>query len=96
MGHCAATVAAVGPAVAHLAELAIAQLSNAGGSLAGALHNMPDVTTSMVVFTGFACPSATPLPAFRMLQAGRGPAGLGGGCGRVASPLFPGYAPSRA
>ena len=49
----AIAVSAVGLAVTGLFELAIALLSGSVGLLGDALHNLSDVSTSLVVFVGF-------------------------------------------
>jgi hypothetical protein len=51
--HQAIGVSAVGLAVTGAAELAIAVLSGSVGLLGDALHNISDVSTSLVVFVGF-------------------------------------------
>src|SRR5246127_5671370 len=49
----AIAVSAVGLTLTGLVELAIALLSGSVGLLGDALHNLSDVSTSLVVFLGF-------------------------------------------
>jgi len=58
----AIAVSAIGLTITGLAELAIALMSNSVGLLGDALHNVSDVSTSLVVFIGFRLSnrSATP------------------------------------
>ena len=49
----AVAVSAVGLCVTGLLEMAIAILSGSAGLLGDALHNLADVSTSLVVFVGF-------------------------------------------
>jgi divalent metal cation (Fe/Co/Zn/Cd) transporter len=46
-------VSAIGLGVTGLIEIAIAVLSGSVGLLGDALHNLSDVSTSLVVFVGF-------------------------------------------
>jgi cation diffusion facilitator family transporter len=58
----AIAISAIGLALTGLAELTVALLSNSVGLLGDALHNVSDVSTSLVVFIGFRVSkrSATP------------------------------------
>lgn len=51
--NCAVGASAIGLALTGIVELAIALLSGSVGLLGDALHNLSDVSTSMVVFVGF-------------------------------------------
>jgi cation diffusion facilitator family transporter len=88
----AIAVSAVGLAVTGLAELAIALLSNSVGLLGDALHNVSDVSTSLVVFVGFRVSkrSATPAHPYGYERA-EDLAGLGVALVVWASALIAGY-----
>src|SRR6516164_5565624 len=49
----AIAISAIGLGLAGLVELAISLLSGSVGLLGDALHNLSDVSTSLVVFVGF-------------------------------------------
>lgn len=56
----AVAVSAIGLTVTGLAELAVALLSGSVGLLGDALHNLSDVSTSLLVFLGFRVSRRTP------------------------------------
>jgi cation diffusion facilitator family transporter len=88
----AIAVSAIGLALTGLAELAIALLSNSAGLLGDALHNVSDVSTSLVVFIGFRLSkrSATPDHPYGYERA-EDLAGLGVALVVWASAIFAGY-----
>ena len=88
----AIAVSAIGLALTGLAEFAIALLSNSAGLLGDALHNLSDVSTSLVVFIGFRVSkrSATPSHPYGYERA-EDLAGLGVVLVVWASAVFAGY-----
>jgi cation diffusion facilitator family transporter len=88
----AIAVSAIGLAITGLAELAIALLSNSAGLLGDALHNVSDVSTSLVVFLGFRLSKrgATPDHPYGYERA-EDLAGLGVALVVWASAVFAGY-----
>jgi cation diffusion facilitator family transporter len=86
-------VSALGLALTGLIELAIALVSGSVGLLGDALHNLSDVSTSLVVFLGFRFSKrpATPTHPYGYERA-EDIAGLGVALVVWASALFAGYA----
>ncbi len=85
-------VSALGLALTGLVELGIAWLSGSVGLLGDALHNLSDVSTSLVVFVGFRLSkrSATPTHPYGYERA-EDIAGLGVALVVWASALFAGF-----
>jgi cation diffusion facilitator family transporter len=89
----AIAISAIGLALTGLAELAIALVGNSVGLLSDALHNLSDVSTSLVVFIGFRVSRRTATPGHPYgYERAEDLAGLGVALVVWASAVFAGYA----
>jgi cation diffusion facilitator family transporter len=94
--HRAIVVSAVGLGFAGAAELAIALVSNSVGLLGDALHNLSDVSTSALVFVGFAVSKKAPSRRYPSgYERAEDIAGLGVALVIWASAVFAGVASYR-
>ncbi|MGH3765601.1 MAG: cation diffusion facilitator family transporter [Pseudonocardiaceae bacterium] len=85
-------VSAVGLAVTGLMELVIAVFTGSVGLLGDALHNLSDVSTSLVVFLGFRVSRRTPTQRYPYgLERAEDLAGLGVAVVVWASAIFAGW-----
>ncbi|MGH3717786.1 MAG: cation diffusion facilitator family transporter [Pseudonocardiaceae bacterium] len=85
-------VSAVGLAATGLVELGIAVLTGSVGLLGDALHNLSDVSTSLVVFLGFRVSRRTPSERYPYgLERAEDLAGLGVALVVWASAVFAGW-----
>jgi cation diffusion facilitator family transporter len=85
-------VSALGLAVTGLVELGIAVLTGSVGLLGDALHNLSDVSTSLVVFLGFRISRRTPSERYPYgLERAEDLAGLGVALVVWASAVFAGW-----
>jgi cation diffusion facilitator family transporter len=88
----AVAVSAMGLGVTGLIEIAIAIVSGSAGLLGDALHNLSDVSTSIVVFIGFRVSKRRATPAYPYgYERAEDLAGLGVALAIWASAVFAGY-----
>src|SRR5438477_10571461 len=87
----AVAVSAVGLAVTGIIELVIALITGSVALLSDALHNLSDVSTSVVVFLGFWISKKQPSPTHRYgYERAEDIAGLGVAAVIFASAIFAG------
>lgn len=92
LAHRAIAISAVGLAATGAIELAIANLTGSVALLGDALHNLADVSTSLVVFVGFFVSRRPPTPRHPYgYERAEDLAGLGVAAVIWASAVFAGY-----